>query len=37
MNENSQLEQLLGAIDALRGDIARLEARVAQLETSHTM
>jgi methylmalonyl-CoA carboxyltransferase 12S subunit len=37
MNENSQLEQLLGAIDALRGDIARLEARVAQLETSRPM
>jgi methylmalonyl-CoA carboxyltransferase 12S subunit len=32
MKEKQMLEQLLATVEALRGDIARLESRVAQLE-----
>lgn len=37
MKEQNQLEQLLAAVEALRGDIARMEARVAQLEKAQPM
>lgn len=35
MKDETQLAQLLEAVVALRADIARLEARVAQLEGGH--